>query len=217
MTKTAREIRKELAAKNSEARALRRALKEAEKAELLSAKTALGEALAAVVFADNADAMQALIPTLNEPAITDNLRRILGVNNTENDALEEPQDEAQWASAERRRPGRNQCSTGAVVTALYHLEQTELAQVWRGGTALRSSPVTLERSESVFDGVKDTMSCRVAKRGYRGDIVSFAGAMGWAAKQGPTHRSGDAVGLQEGAASVASRGIACGHTAPTNE
>lgn len=100
MTKTAREIRKELAAKNSEARALRRALKEAEKAELLSAKTALGEALAAVVFADNADAMQALIPTLNEPAITDNLRRILGVNNTENDALEEPQDEAQWASAE---------------------------------------------------------------------------------------------------------------------
>lgn len=50
MTKTAREIRKELAAKNSEARALRRALKEAEKAELLSAKTALGEALATVVL-----------------------------------------------------------------------------------------------------------------------------------------------------------------------
>lgn len=100
MTKTAHEIRKELAAKNSEARALRRALKEAEKAELLSAKTALGEALAAVVFADNAEAMQALIPTLNEPAIADNLRRILGVNNTENDAAKEPQDEAQWASAE---------------------------------------------------------------------------------------------------------------------
>jgi len=38
MTKTAHEIRKELAAKNSETRALRRALKEAEKAELLSAK-----------------------------------------------------------------------------------------------------------------------------------------------------------------------------------
>ena len=71
MTKTAHEIRKELAAKNSEARALRRALKEAEKAELLSAKTALGEVLATVVFADNADAMQALIPTLNEPAIAE--------------------------------------------------------------------------------------------------------------------------------------------------
>ena len=100
MTKTAHEIREELAAKKSEARALRRALKEAEKTELLSAKTALGEALAAVVFADNADAMQALIPTLNEPAIADNLRRILGVNNTENDAAKEPEDEAQWASAE---------------------------------------------------------------------------------------------------------------------
>ena len=61
MTKTAHEIRKELAAKNSETRALRRALKEAEKAELLSAKTALGEALATVVFADNADAMPALV------------------------------------------------------------------------------------------------------------------------------------------------------------
>ena len=100
MTKTAQEIREELVAKNSEARALRRALKEAEKAELLSAKTALGEALATVVFADNADAMQALIPTLNEPAIADDLRRILGVNNTENDTAKEPQDEAQWASAE---------------------------------------------------------------------------------------------------------------------
>ena len=100
MTKTAQEIREELVAKKSEARALRRALKEAEKAELLSAKTALGEALATVVFADNADAMQALIPTLNEPAIADDLRQILGVNNTENDAAKEPQDEAQWASAE---------------------------------------------------------------------------------------------------------------------
>lgn len=100
MTKTASELREELRTKNSETRALRRALKEAEKAELLSAKTALGEALATVVFADNADAMQALIPTLNEPAIADNLRRILGVNNTENDAAKEPQDGAQWASAE---------------------------------------------------------------------------------------------------------------------
>ena len=66
----------------------------------MSAKTALGEALAAVVFADNADAMQALIPTLNEPAIADNLRRILGVNNTENDAAKEPEGEALWASPE---------------------------------------------------------------------------------------------------------------------
>ena len=98
--KTAEEIRAELDTKKSETRALRRALKEAEKAELLSAKTALGEALATVVFADNADAMQALIPTLNEPAIADNLRQILGVNNTENDAAKEPEDEAQWASAE---------------------------------------------------------------------------------------------------------------------
>ena len=100
MTKTAHEIRKELVAKTSEARALRRALKEAEKAELLSAKMALGEALATVVFADNAEAMQALIPTLNEPAIADNLRQILGVNNTENNAAKEPEGEAQWASAE---------------------------------------------------------------------------------------------------------------------
>ena len=100
LPETASELREYLNKKNSQARAARRALKEAEKAELLSAKTALGEALAAVVFADNADAMQALIPTLNEPAIADNLRRILGVNNTENDAAKEPEDEAQWASAE---------------------------------------------------------------------------------------------------------------------
>ena len=100
MTKTAQEIREELVAKNSEARALRRALKEAEKAELLSAKSALGEALATVVFADNADAMQALIPTLNEPAIADDLRRILGVNNAENDASEEPKADPQWGSDE---------------------------------------------------------------------------------------------------------------------
>ena len=50
MTKTAQEIREELVAKNSEARALRRALKEAEKAELVSAKKALGEAFAGAVF-----------------------------------------------------------------------------------------------------------------------------------------------------------------------
>ena len=100
LPETASELREYLNKKNSQARAARRALKEAEKAELLSAKTALGEALATVVFADNADAMQALVLTLNEPAIADNLRQILGVNNTENDASEEPEDEAQWASAE---------------------------------------------------------------------------------------------------------------------
>lgn len=40
------------------------------------------------------------------------------------------------------------------MTALYHFEQTELAQVWRGGTAPAEQPVTLERSESVFTGLK---------------------------------------------------------------
>ena len=100
LPETASELREYLNKKNSQARAARRALKEAEKAELLSAKTALGEALAAVVFADNADAMQALIPTLNEPAIADNLRQILGVNNTENDASEEPEADPQWGSDE---------------------------------------------------------------------------------------------------------------------
>ena len=98
LPETASELREYLNKKNSQARAARRALKEAEKAELLSAKTALGEALATVVFADNAEAMQALIPTLNEPAIADNLRQILGVNNTENDASEEPEADPQWGS-----------------------------------------------------------------------------------------------------------------------
>ena len=100
LPETASELREYLNKKNSQARAARRALKEAEKAELLSAKTALGEALATVVFADNAEAMQALIPTLNEPAIADNLRQILGVSNTENDASEEPEADPQWGSDE---------------------------------------------------------------------------------------------------------------------
>ena len=100
MTKTARDIRKELAAKNSEARALRRALKEAEKAELLSAKKALGEAVAGAVFADNTDAILALVQVVNKPEIADALRRVLGVNNAENDALEEPKEDPQWGSDE---------------------------------------------------------------------------------------------------------------------
>ena len=100
MTKTASEIRKELAAKNSEARALRRALKEAEKAELVSAKMALGEAVAGAFFADKTDAILALVQTVNKPEIADALRRILGVNNTENDASEEPEADPQWGSDE---------------------------------------------------------------------------------------------------------------------
>ena len=91
--KTAEEIRTEI-------RALRKDLKEAKKAELVSAKTTLGEAVAAAVFVDKTDAILALVPVVNKPEITDALRRILGAKNAENDALEEPQDEAQWASAE---------------------------------------------------------------------------------------------------------------------
>ncbi|WP_109304185.1 hypothetical protein [Pseudoglutamicibacter cumminsii] len=100
MTKTAAELRQELDRKNSEARDLRRKLRKAEKQEMLSAKIALGEALSALVFADTTEALQALVQTLNEPAIADEMRRILGVNNTESDASEESDAEAQWASAE---------------------------------------------------------------------------------------------------------------------
>ena len=109
MTKTAHEIRKELAAKNSETRALRRALKVAEERELVSAKTDLGEAVAGAVFADNTDAILALVQVVNKPEIADALRRVLGVNNTENDASEEPESEAQWASPE----GADQDGTSA--------------------------------------------------------------------------------------------------------
>ena len=69
------------------------------------------------------------------------------------------------------------------MTALYHLEQTELAQVWRGGTAPAEQPRDTGTKCKCLYGVKDTMSFWVAK--YQEDIVSFAGAMGWAAKQGP--------------------------------
>lgn len=91
--KTAAEIRAEIAT-------LKVDLKKAKKAELVSAKKALGEAVAAAVFADKTDAILALVQVVNKPEIADALRRVLGVNNTVNDALEEPQDEAQWASAE---------------------------------------------------------------------------------------------------------------------
>lgn len=98
MTKTSAELRAELDHKNSEARALRRALREAEKQEMLSAKIALAEALSALVFADTVEAMQELVQTLNEPGIADDLRRVLGANSTENVTLEEPEEEVQWTS-----------------------------------------------------------------------------------------------------------------------
>ena len=100
LPETASELREYLNKKNSQARAARRKLKEVEKADLLSAKKALGEAVAGAVFADKTDAILALVQVVNKPEIADALRQILGVNNDENDALEEPQDEAQWASAE---------------------------------------------------------------------------------------------------------------------
>ena len=92
-SKTAKEIRDEI-------RGLRKDLKEAEKAELVSAKMALGEALATVVFADNTDAILALVQVVNKPEIADALRRILGVKNAENDASEEPKEDPQWGSDE---------------------------------------------------------------------------------------------------------------------
>lgn len=98
--KTASEIREELRTKDSETRALRRALKKAEKAELVSAKMALGEAVASALFADKTDAILALVQVVNKPEIADALRRVLGVNNTENDASEEPKEDPQWGSDE---------------------------------------------------------------------------------------------------------------------
>lgn len=98
LPETASELREYLNKKNSQARAARRALKEAEERELLSAKKALGEAVAGAVFADNTDAILALVQVVNKPEIADALRRVLGVNNTENDALEEPEEDPQWGS-----------------------------------------------------------------------------------------------------------------------
>lgn len=109
MLKTAAEIEKELAAKNSEARALRRALKEAQQRELVSAKQALGEAFAAVVFADTPEAMHAVVRTLDDPEIADEVRRGLGANSPENDAPEEPEEEPRWGSDE----GDEQAGTSA--------------------------------------------------------------------------------------------------------
>ena len=100
LPETASELRKYLDKRNSEARAARRKLKEVEKTELVSAKTDLGEAVAGALFADNTDAILALVQVVNKPEIADALRRVLGVNNTENDASEEPEEDPQWGSDE---------------------------------------------------------------------------------------------------------------------
>lgn len=91
--KTAQEIRDEI-------RDLRKDLKVVEKAELESAKMALGEAVAGALFADKTDAIKALVPVVNKPEIADALRRVLGVQNTENDASEEPKEDPRWGSDE---------------------------------------------------------------------------------------------------------------------
>ena len=100
LPETASELREYLDKKNSQARAARRKLKKVEKDELVSAKKALGEAVAGAVFADNTDAILALVQVVNKPEIADALRQILGANNAENDALEEPESETQWVSSE---------------------------------------------------------------------------------------------------------------------
>ena len=100
LPETASELREYLNKKNSQARAARRALKVAEERELVSAKKALGEAVAGALFADNTDAILALVQVVNKPEIADALRRILGVNNTENDASEETEEDPQWGSDE---------------------------------------------------------------------------------------------------------------------
>lgn len=100
LPETASELRAYLNKKNSQARAARRKLKKVEKDELVSAKMALGEAVAGAVFADNTDAILALVQVVNKPEIADALRRVLGAKNAENDALEEPESETQWVSSE---------------------------------------------------------------------------------------------------------------------
>lgn len=100
LPETASELREYLDKKNSQARAARRKLKKVEKDELVSAKKALGEAVAGALFADNTDAILALVQVVNKPEIADALRQILGAKNAENDALEEPESETQWVSSE---------------------------------------------------------------------------------------------------------------------
>lgn len=100
MTKTAAAIEKELERANTRARTLRNHLKRARQEELLSAKQALGEALANLVFAESAEAIQAVIRTLGDPGIADKVRRVFSAASTENDAPEEHKDEPQWGSDE---------------------------------------------------------------------------------------------------------------------
>ena len=101
LPETASELRAYLDKRNSEARAARRKLKEVEKADLLSAKKALGEAVAGALFADKTDAILALVQVANKPEIADALRQLFGaVKSIENDASEEPKEDPQWGSDE---------------------------------------------------------------------------------------------------------------------
>lgn len=101
LPETASELRAYLNKRNSEARAARRKLKEVEKADLLSAKKALGEAVAGALFADKTDAILALVQVVNKPEIADALRQLFGaVKSIENDASEEPKEDPQWGSDE---------------------------------------------------------------------------------------------------------------------
>lgn len=100
MTKTSAEIEKELEQANARARTLRNHLKRARQEELLSAKQALGEAVAALVFAETTEAIQAVIRTLDDPVIADEVRRVLSAASTDNDAPEEHEEEPRWGSDE---------------------------------------------------------------------------------------------------------------------
>ena len=100
LPETASELREYLNKKNSQARAARRELKKVEKDELVSAKKALGEAVAGALFADKTDAILALVQVVNKPEIADALRQILGAKNAENDASEEPKEDPHWGSDE---------------------------------------------------------------------------------------------------------------------
>lgn len=82
------------------------------------------------------------------------------------------------------------------MTALYHLEQTERAQVWRGGTAPAEQPRDTGTKWKCLYGVKDRGGTTPVQRSStwgreRSDpgtqvVVRWCDrAMGWAAKQGP--------------------------------
>lgn len=112
MTKTVAEIEKELVEANARARTLRNRLKRARAEELLSAKTALGEALSRVVFAESTEAMRAVIENLDDPSIADQVRRVLGVNNAENSAPEESETDPRWGSDEGDEQDGSSVPTG---------------------------------------------------------------------------------------------------------